>query len=156
MSTCYGERGELSTTSESRLSQRTFSLYIHICIIDSLVGSDRLESAWKDYSKSPVLTHFDWSPIVHAGVNRNIHLLAPSGGYRIMRRKLLQASTIPGLVTMHVRRGDYEHRTCDYSLCLFIWPIRCLHFIKLLSLSLAFFSSKLCPCYRLQVDGTVR
>jgi hypothetical protein len=81
----------------------------HLHHRNSLVGSDRLESIWEDYSKSPVLTYFDWSPIVHSGVIRNIHLLV-SDYSRIRGSKLIKAPTIPGLVTMHIRRGDYEHR----------------------------------------------
>lgn len=82
----------------------------------SLVGSDRLESIWANYSKSPVLTQFDWSPVVHSGVNRNLHLLAPSRSRirGMTRQQSTSDAFIPGLVSMHVRRGDYEGRTSHF------------------------------------------
>ncbi|KAF8312144.1 hypothetical protein DL93DRAFT_2229267 [Clavulina sp. PMI_390] len=92
-------------------------------IIDyDLVGSDRLESIWAEYSKSPVLTHFDWSPLVHNGVEKNMDLFIPEeekgrgrwANSRFFGKKKTDSddepkgNIIPGLVTMHVRRGDYE------------------------------------------------
>ncbi|KAF8312145.1 hypothetical protein DL93DRAFT_2082576 [Clavulina sp. PMI_390] len=87
-------------------------------IIDfDLMSSDRILSIWPSFSKSPVLTSFKWSPIVNAAVERNLENLGlyPSTS-RIegaSSRLAGTAATTPGLVTLHVRRLDYE-RHCRW------------------------------------------
>lgn len=80
----------------------------------SLVGSDRLGSIWQGYSRSPIMTHFNWSSIVHDGVNRNMHLITPP--LRLFKKRLeSDLPFIPGLVSLHIRRGDYESRTSNFG-----------------------------------------
>ena len=65
-------------------------------------------SVWEYLVSSPILKDFEWSPIVQAGVRRNLHLLLPSGSEGEAKSlSLARTSTIPGLVSIHLRRGDY-------------------------------------------------
>jgi len=79
-------------------------------IIDfGLLGSERLLSLWPAYSKSPVLTQFKWSPIVLKAVQKNLRLISPPPWYLPWKfTSEDEKYEVPGLVTLHVRRGDYE------------------------------------------------
>ncbi|KAF9506721.1 hypothetical protein BS47DRAFT_1321678 [Hydnum rufescens UP504] len=83
-------------------------------IIDfKLLGSERLISLWPTYSKSPVLTHFAWSPIVLSAVERNLPALTPRISHLTRWLSVDKLSHIPGLLTLHLRRGDYKHH-CEW------------------------------------------
>ena len=69
-------------------------------------GSDRLVSLWPDLSKHPILTTFQWSPLVHSGVLRNFALLQPTSVKSLYDTS--PQSILPGLVAVHLRRGDYN------------------------------------------------
>ena len=65
-----------------------------------LLGSNRILSLWPSLTASPILADFTWSPLVMAGVARNLPYLtraAPS----------FVPGTIEGLVAIHLPRGDY-------------------------------------------------
>ncbi|KAF8324928.1 uncharacterized protein EI90DRAFT_2933611 [Cantharellus anzutake] len=85
-------------------------------IIDfGILSSERLVSIWPGYSKSPVLTQFKWSPIVLGAVQKNLPLLLPPSRLARKISKIKnQYLEIPGLVTLHIRRGDFE------SHCVFV------------------------------------
>lgn len=76
------------------------------------MGSERLLSIWPTYSLSPVLTSFKWSPIVNGGVEKNLERLGFSSPSRIEgAAAATKVSTVtPELITLHVRRLDYQHR----------------------------------------------
>ena len=59
---------------------------------------------WHTLSTSPVLTHFHWSPLVLDAVKKNASLIHPA-----LAEAPLPDSPIPGLMVVHVRRGDYAH-----------------------------------------------
>ncbi|KAJ7743038.1 hypothetical protein DFH07DRAFT_964286 [Mycena maculata] len=92
-----------------------------------LTGSSRVLSIWPSYSHSPILKYFAWSPIVTAALFWNFHLLSqspppgflvpfPGNPHKFESFPALHTSeqTIPGLLGIHVRRGDYE------SHCVFL------------------------------------
>lgn len=61
--------------------------------------------------KSPILTAFRWSPLVEAGLEKNIPLILPpttknkdSAAYS----QTYPYTTLPGLLVLQLRRGDYE------------------------------------------------
>lgn len=78
----------------------------------------RMLPFWPTISRSPVLTSWDWSTLVHAAYKRNRHLFKrfPHRSSRLVT--LLDNlglsgsdapnSVIKGLMAIHVRRGDFE------------------------------------------------
>ncbi|KAF8155253.1 hypothetical protein K438DRAFT_1862851 [Mycena galopus ATCC 62051] len=70
-----------------------------------LWGSTRILSLWESFSESPISRLLDASPIVHAGVDRNVNLFVPRGPRppHPARRKPFDR-----MLAMHLRRGDYE------------------------------------------------
>ncbi|KAG8905825.1 hypothetical protein FRB99_008190 [Tulasnella sp. 403] len=65
----------------------------------------RISSAWPILSDSPLLTQFQWSPLVQGIVARNMHLLTDTSKWK---RKV--SEPLSGLMALHLRRGDFiEH-----------------------------------------------
>jgi hypothetical protein len=58
---------------------------------------------WHTLSTSPILTHFRWSSLVLDAVKKNAQSIHP-----MLAQDPLPDSPIPGLMVVHVRRGDYE------------------------------------------------
>jgi hypothetical protein len=52
-----------------------------------------------------MVTAFDWSPLIYAAFERNRKLIHPSKSVPISDPSV---QTIPGLLALHVRRGDYD------------------------------------------------
>ncbi|KAG2151541.1 hypothetical protein DEU56DRAFT_880248 [Suillus clintonianus] len=78
----------------------------HIVFDSHFFGNPRILSLWESLTKSPMLTDFAWSPLVHAAVSRNFALFQPESAkdlYDAHSRK-----SLAGLVALHLRRGDYR------------------------------------------------
>ncbi|KAJ7069279.1 hypothetical protein C8F01DRAFT_1325971 [Mycena amicta] len=87
-----------------------------------LIGAPWMISAWPSYGSSPVLRNFAWSPLVTAALSHNFHIIAPSSTtapanllpfeninpFKSFAPLAASSSPIPGLLGLHVRRGDYE------------------------------------------------
>ncbi|KIP04154.1 hypothetical protein PHLGIDRAFT_25752 [Phlebiopsis gigantea 11061_1 CR5-6] len=91
----------------ARDSDRIFDYYIY-------GQKARLLSIWPVLSESPTLRLLGWSPLIHAAFDVNRHLFAP-----IQPLDPLPIPTsleplrdpyasIPGLLVLHIRRGDFE------------------------------------------------
>lgn len=70
---------------------------------------------FEDFIHSPIITRFAWSPLVDTALSANMHLIVPKGSamHRISDSlspfNISDASEpIPGLLALHIRRGDYE------------------------------------------------
>jgi len=78
-----------------------------------MVGdSTRLLDIWPSLSISPILTQFSWSPLVVAALVANAHVIHPalSSATSASFMPSSKPGPIPGLLALHVRRGDYiEH-----------------------------------------------
>ncbi|KAH8105531.1 hypothetical protein DFH11DRAFT_1518929 [Phellopilus nigrolimitatus] len=79
-----------------------------------LFGSTRILSLWPSLSQSPIVKDFAWSPLVTAGVARNLALFtsspaSPSISNTGIDLDLVSARAAPlrDLVAVHLRRGDY-------------------------------------------------
>ncbi|KAI5117565.1 hypothetical protein M0805_009643 [Coniferiporia weirii] len=77
-----------------------------------LFGSERVLSLWPSLSISPIVKDFAWSPLVTAGVARNLALLTPSPSSPSLDNPGVpdlgaRDDSFHGLVAVHLRRGDY-------------------------------------------------
>jgi hypothetical protein len=75
---------------------------------------------WPYLKASPVSTHWEWSPLIHDAYKRNRKLFVPNAqstllGYPTVPENY--ANPIPGLLALHVRRGDFK----DHCLHLAKW-----------------------------------
>jgi len=70
----------------------------------------RMLSIWPYLSKSPVITQWGWSPLVHDAFSRNRHLFEPTTllGGLFDSQEENTSHVIPGLLAIHVRRGDFK------------------------------------------------
>ncbi|TDL23054.1 hypothetical protein BD410DRAFT_814718 [Rickenella mellea] len=78
-------------------------------------GAKSLVDTWPWLSKSPILTQWRWSPLVESAAHANSALVLPAKSIPRRAPDLLtdgeysnMYAPIPGLLAMHVRRGDYE------------------------------------------------
>ncbi|KAI0668526.1 hypothetical protein C8Q78DRAFT_1098866 [Trametes maxima] len=76
---------------------------------------DSMHALWPDISRSPILTHFFWSPLVERAFDTNRAAISPSAASAPALSSLPLTTTsaqryteIPGLLVLHIRRGDYE------------------------------------------------
>ncbi|KAJ7765108.1 hypothetical protein B0H14DRAFT_3510253 [Mycena olivaceomarginata] len=86
-----------------------------------IFSSKPLISLWPSYSQSPALKYFAWSPLITAAVFRNFQLLSqhpppqaliPTGDrphtFQSFPPYNSSAPPIPGLLGIHLRRGDFK------------------------------------------------
>lgn len=80
-----------------------------------------LDEIWPEFSRSPIITHFSFSPLVELGFDNNRDIFLPAAA-RLAQPLLTgqplstnaeRYTMIPGLMVIHVRRGDYYHH-CDF------------------------------------------
>ncbi|KAI0291368.1 hypothetical protein B0F90DRAFT_1777336 [Multifurca ochricompacta] len=71
--------------------------------------STRLLDIWPSISKSPIITHFSWSPLILAALVANAQVIHPALSSISPSSFNPSASTAPlsGLLALHIRRGDY-------------------------------------------------
>ncbi|KAN0088727.1 hypothetical protein V8E55_005784 [Tylopilus felleus] len=79
----------------------------------------RLLSIWPYLSASPSTTHWDWSPLVYDAFRRNRHLFEPTKatflGGLFDSDGDDTSSPVPGLLAIHVRRGDFQDHCVHLS-----------------------------------------
>lgn len=72
----------------------------------------RMLTIWPYLAKSPVSTHWDWSPFIHDAFRKNRHVFESTKttlfGGLFDSQEETTADIIPGLLAIHVRRGDFE------------------------------------------------
>lgn len=79
-----------------------------------IFGHQRMLSMWEYLKDSSVSTHWGWSPLIHDAYRRNRHIFVP--GAKTSLFEGFSGSTvaenytepIPGLLALHVRRGDFQ------------------------------------------------
>ncbi|KAF8312137.1 hypothetical protein DL93DRAFT_2229261 [Clavulina sp. PMI_390] len=83
---------------------------------DALFESDRINSIWKGFARSPVLTEFNWSPLVLQAVEHNAHLIRRAS--RLWNNKGTATDVdpakeyVPRLVAVHIPHGGWRSY-CD-------------------------------------------
>ena|SRR5258708_4134567 len=118
---CSVRQHSLGNSAYHRFRVR-IKIYVHLHIgahVTSLrlLGQPRLISIWDGFSKSPVVTKFQWSSLVLRAVERNVPILSAPRNY-VQKLSAGTRHFIPGLVTLHVRRMDYESRKSAVN-CLY-------------------------------------
>ncbi|KZT66116.1 hypothetical protein DAEQUDRAFT_730613 [Daedalea quercina L-15889] len=82
-------------------------------------SADRLLDVWPVFAKSPVIREFAWSPLVELAFDQNRETFAPTDRYvtplgiqhttlSVYNEHSLRYASIPGLLVVHVRRGDFD------------------------------------------------
>ena len=73
-----------------------------------------LHGIWEEFKRSPIMTHFLWSPLVELAFDNNRMLISPpdaaepplAASLHLTNRE--RYTELPGLLVMHVRRGDFD------------------------------------------------
>lgn len=81
-----------------------------------IFGSTRVLDIFPGFAQSPIMTQFRWSPLVEDAVTTNRPVFSPATGLEpyIPSFPFFGAGTdypytpLPGLLVLHVRRGDFE------------------------------------------------
>ncbi|KAI0246304.1 hypothetical protein BJV78DRAFT_1364921 [Lactifluus subvellereus] len=71
--------------------------------------SERLLDIWPSLIKSPILTHFSWSPLITTAIAANAHIIHPALS-NFTPFDFTPSSVPPplsGLLALHIRHGDY-------------------------------------------------
>ncbi|KAI0082141.1 hypothetical protein K474DRAFT_1634064 [Panus rudis PR-1116 ss-1] len=73
---------------------------------------NRLLDIWPEYKESPIIKQFRWSPLVHAAFEKNYRLFTTPSSlgsfFSYLRPESDPYQPIPGLLALHIRRGDFE------------------------------------------------
>ncbi|KAH9934094.1 uncharacterized protein BXZ73DRAFT_46087 [Epithele typhae] len=73
-----------------------------------------MHDIWDEFTSSPIVTHFRWSPLVELAYDNNRELFKSSDTVEPYYASLNTPTNrerypeIPGLLALHVRRGDFE------------------------------------------------
>lgn len=74
----------------------------------------RLLDVWPEFSESPILTQFGWSPLIELAFDTNRETISPVTLFEPPLYTLPFTSNrerytpLPGLLALHIRRGDFE------------------------------------------------
>ncbi|KAF8595320.1 hypothetical protein BDV93DRAFT_501353 [Ceratobasidium sp. AG-I] len=84
-----------------------------------LIGSTRVLSLWDTFSKHPVVLGLGESDVVADAVSRNLHKLQSNSQFDRRPLSSKASDIIPGLVALHIRRGDYvEDKSANRGHCV--------------------------------------
>ncbi|KAJ8472331.1 hypothetical protein ONZ51_g8588 [Trametes cubensis] len=93
-------------------SAQIFSIWIF--------GSKRALGIWQSLKNSPILTEFRWSQLIEDAFTANRHLFSPTSWLSWLTSLVYTPSAypydvIPGLLVLHVRRGDFEGHCLHFA-----------------------------------------
>ncbi|KAI0646357.1 hypothetical protein C8Q79DRAFT_1050023 [Trametes meyenii] len=91
--------------------------------------SDRLLDIWPQFSRSPIVQKFGWSTLVELAFDNNREVFSPASPFEPpissipISQGLGRYAPIPGLLVLHLRRGDFKghcydvlaHRSVGYT-----------------------------------------
>ncbi|KAI0327652.1 hypothetical protein GY45DRAFT_1256570 [Cubamyces sp. BRFM 1775] len=83
-------------------------------------GSKRALGIWQSLKNSPILTEFRWSQLIEDAFTANRHLFSPTSWLSWLSSLVYTPSAypydvIPGLLVLHVRRGDFEGHCLHFA-----------------------------------------
>ena len=78
----------------------------------------RLLDIWPQFSQSPIVQAFGWSTLVELAFDTNRHTISPASPFEPTLSAssvsgLARYAPIPGLLVLHVRRGDFQGHCHD-------------------------------------------
>ncbi|KAI0042259.1 hypothetical protein FA95DRAFT_1525584 [Auriscalpium vulgare] len=82
--------------------------------------ASRMLDIWPALSKSPILTHFAWSPLIASALIANRARIHPAISQlpppaHSMHLPDASDTPLPGLLALHIRRGDYIHHCMHFA-----------------------------------------
>ncbi|KAI0652646.1 hypothetical protein C8Q79DRAFT_897559 [Trametes meyenii] len=82
-----------------------------------LFGSTRVLSIWDSLKTSPILTEFRWSQLIEDAFTANRHLFSKISWWSTLffSRNAYPYDMIPGLLVLHIRRGDFEEHCMHFA-----------------------------------------
>ncbi|KAI0360624.1 hypothetical protein OH77DRAFT_704927 [Trametes cingulata] len=81
--------------------------------------ASRLLDIWPHFSKSPIVQNFSWSTLVELAFDTNRHIFSPESPLDPplssvpVSKGLARYTPIPGLLALHIRRGDFKEHCYD-------------------------------------------
>ncbi|EJF63735.1 hypothetical protein DICSQDRAFT_54612 [Dichomitus squalens LYAD-421 SS1] len=89
-------------------------------LFDEHVFADarRLLDVWPHFSQSPIVKEFSWSTLVELAFDNNREVISPTSPFEPTLSSssvfgLARYSPIPGLLVLHIRRGDFQGHCHD-------------------------------------------
>ncbi len=78
----------------------------------------RLLDIWPHFSQSPIVQDFSWSTLVELAFDNNREVISPASPFEpplssSPAHGLARYSSIPGLLVLHIRRGDFKGHCHD-------------------------------------------
>ncbi|EPS99413.1 hypothetical protein FOMPIDRAFT_100321 [Fomitopsis schrenkii] len=76
--------------------------------------ANRLLDVWPEFSESPILSQFGWSPLIELAFDTNRETISPATSFEPPLYTIPFTSNrerytpLPGLLALHIRRGDFE------------------------------------------------
>ena len=84
------------------------------CARSTFGDKNAMFAAWADFAASPIVTTFRWSPLVELAFDNNREVIAPTtvsqpplSAVPYATPNAARYPSIPGLLVLHLRRGDY-------------------------------------------------
>ncbi|KAH9896922.1 hypothetical protein C8Q73DRAFT_642760 [Cubamyces lactineus] len=81
--------------------------------------ADRLLDVWPHFSQSPIVQNFSWSTLVELAFDNNREVISPASPFdpplsaEPFSKGLRRYTSIPGLLVLHIRRGDFKGHCYD-------------------------------------------
>ena len=81
--------------------------------------ASRLLDVWPHFSQSPIVQNFSWSTLVELAFDNNREVFSPASPFDLplsaapLSDGLRRYTSIPGLLVLHIRRGDFKGHCYD-------------------------------------------
>ena len=81
-------------------------------------NAGRLLDIWPHFSQSPIVKDFSWSTLVELAFDNNREIISPTSPFEPLLSSspvsgLRRYTSIPGLLVLHIRRGDFQGHCHD-------------------------------------------
>ena len=91
-------------------------LMVAFALAHRIFGSKRVLAIWDSLKKSPVITGFRWSQLIEDGFVKNRRYFTHTSWLRdFFTSPAYPYDVIPGLLVLHIRRGDFEEHCMHFA-----------------------------------------
>ena len=91
-------------------------LMVASALAHRIFGSKRVLAIWDSLKKSPVITGFRWSQLIEDGFVKNRQYFTHTSWLRdFFTSPAYPYDVIPGLLVLHIRRGDFEEHCMHFA-----------------------------------------